>query len=221
MKAVVKAVLHRASETGRIVRLHRTHAAIILALGRRALVGQERTFDTSAKIVNNRVDPIVLAEEVASSRQSFQGPLPVNISFCNATLSDADTLVAIRIAAMRESLERIGRFDPQRARERFLASFDPALCRFIEVDGVQSGFVQIRPQEDHWLLDHFYILPEHQGKGIGAAVLHEVFATADVQRMPIRLLALRGSDSNRFYQRYGFIRTGEAEWDIHYVRQPS
>lgn len=144
----------------------------------------------------------------------------MNIAFRNTTQSDADTLVAIRIAAMRESLERIGRFDPQRARERFLESFDPALCRFIEVDGVRSGFVVIRPQRDHWLLDHLYILPEHQGKGIGAAVLQEVFANADVQRMPIRLGALRGSDSNRFYQRYGFIPTDEAEWDIYYVRQP-
>jgi GNAT superfamily N-acetyltransferase len=145
----------------------------------------------------------------------------MNITFTNTTESDADTLVDIRIAAMRESLERIGRFDLQRARERFLASFDPALCRFIEVDGVQSGFIVIRPQEDHWILDHLYILPENQGKGIGAAVLQDVFANADAQRMPIRLGALRGSDSNRFYQRYGFVPTHEAEWDIYYVRQPN
>ena len=97
----------------------------------------------------------------------------MNIAFSDTTRSDTDTLVAIRIAAMRESLERIGRFDPQRARERFLASFDPALCRFIEVDGIRSGFFLVRPQADHWLLDHLYILPEHQGKGIGAAVLRK------------------------------------------------
>lgn len=144
----------------------------------------------------------------------------MHIAFRDTTQSDADALVAIRIAAMRESLERIGRFDPQRARERFLASFDPAMCRFIEVDGVQSGFILIRPQEDHWLLDHLYILPEHQGKGIGGAVLQDVFASADAQRMSIRLGALRGSDSNRFYQRYGFVQSDEAEWDIYYVRQP-
>jgi GNAT superfamily N-acetyltransferase len=144
----------------------------------------------------------------------------MNIAFTNTTQSDADALVAIRIAAMRDSLERIGRFDPQRARERFLASFDPALCRFIAVDGVQSGFILIRPQEDHWVLDHLYILPEHQGKGIGAAVLRYVFANADAQRMPLRVGALRGSDSNRFYQRHGFIQIDEAEWDVYYVRWP-
>ncbi|RDU98027.1 GNAT family N-acetyltransferase [Trinickia dinghuensis] len=145
----------------------------------------------------------------------------MDLTFAPTSQSDADTLVAIRIAAMRESLERIGRFDPQRARERFLAAFAPALCRFIEADGVQVGFVLIRPQDDHWLLDHLYVAPEHQRKGIGATVLRRIFADADAQRMPIRVGALRGSDSNRFYRRYGFVQTDEAEWDIYYVRQPS
>ncbi|HEV3430350.1 MAG TPA: GNAT family N-acetyltransferase [Paraburkholderia sp.] len=144
----------------------------------------------------------------------------MNITFAATTLSDAHTLVAIRIAAMRESLERIGRFDPQRASERFLASFDPTLCRFIEVEGARAGFIVVRPQADHWLLDHLYVLPEHQGKGVGASVLQNVFANADSKRMPIRVGALRGSDSNRFYQRHGFVLAEESEWDIYYVRQP-
>ena len=145
----------------------------------------------------------------------------MNIAYPLTTQSDAETLVAIRIAAMRESLERVDRFDPQRARERFLTSFDPALCRFIKVNGVRSGFILIRPQADHWLLDHFYILPEHQGKGIGATVLRDVFTSADAQGMPVRLGALRGSDSNRFYRLHGFVQTSEDEWDIYYARQPA
>ncbi|WGY72985.1 GNAT family N-acetyltransferase [Burkholderia cepacia] len=144
----------------------------------------------------------------------------MNLTFAPTTQSDAETLVAIRIAAMRDSLERIGRFDPQRARDRFLASFDPALCRFIEADGARAGFYVIRPNDDHWLLDHLYIVPAHQGKGIGAAVLREIFARADAQRMIVRVGALRGSASNRFYERHGFVRSDEAEWDIYYVREP-
>lgn len=38
---------------------------------------------------------------------------------------DAQALATIRVAAMRESLERIGRFDPDRARRRFLDTFSP------------------------------------------------------------------------------------------------
>ena len=106
------------------------------------------------------------------------------------------------------------------ARERFLASFDPARCRFVEVDHSRAGFYTLRPRADHWLLDHLYIVPAHQGKGIGAAVLREILAEADEHRMPVHVGALRGSDSNRFYERHGFVRTGEAEWDIYYRREP-
>jgi len=46
-----------------------------------------------------------------------------------------ETLLTIRIAPARKGLGRIGRFDQTRARERWLASFDPSLRRFIEMDG--------------------------------------------------------------------------------------
>ena len=40
------------------------------------------------------------------------------IGFARAEEADAEALVALRIVAMRESLERLGRFDPVRSRER-------------------------------------------------------------------------------------------------------
>lgn len=142
------------------------------------------------------------------------------LRFTATTHADAETLVAMRIAAMRESLERVGRFDPQRARERFLGTFEPALCRFIVVNDVPVGFVLIRPADDHLTIDHLYITPEHQGRGIGAAVLATIFADADARSLPITLGALRESAANRFYQRHGFVKTSEGEWDIYYRRQP-
>ena len=144
----------------------------------------------------------------------------MDVTFANTSAHDIEALVQIRIDAMRESLQRIGRFDPTRARERFLASFDAAYCRYILVDGVKAGFVLIRPEPDHLLLDHLYIAFGHQGKGVGAAVLKVVLADADMLALPVRLGALRESASNRFYQRHGFIKTGESEWDIYYAREP-
>lgn len=144
----------------------------------------------------------------------------LNLTFASTSRDDLEALVQIRIDAMRESLERIGRFDPTRARERFLASFDASYCRFILVDGITAGFVLIRPEPDYLLLDHLYIIPRYQGKGVGAAVLDAVLADADAQLLPVRLGALRDSDSNRFYQRHGFVKTGESEWDIYYARAP-
>jgi GNAT superfamily N-acetyltransferase len=145
-----------------------------------------------------------------------RGPSP--LEYVPATADDADALVALRIAAMRESLERIGRFDPQRARDRFLSTFTPELTQHLVVGGERVGFVVVRTYQGELLLDHLYVHPAHQGRGIGATVLARVFADADARRLPVRVGALRGSDSNRFYQRHGFRQVEEGEWDIHYLR---
>jgi len=39
--------------------------------------------------------------------------------------ADAELLAQIRVEAMRPSLEAVSRFDPERARNRFLSSFQP------------------------------------------------------------------------------------------------
>lgn len=162
----------------------------------------------------------VLPPTLSGEHDELSAINAMNVTFASTTSHDADTLVQIRIEAMRESLERIGRFDPVRARERFLASFDPACCRYILVDGEKAGFVVVRPESAHLLLDHLYIVPAHQGKGVGAAVLDAVLADADAQRLPIKVGALRESASNRFYQRHGFVKIAESEWDIYYLREP-
>jgi GNAT superfamily N-acetyltransferase len=142
-----------------------------------------------------------------------------DISFSVASEQDFDELVALRIDAMRESLERIGRFDPDRARERFRSGFSPQHTRHIFVGGDRVGFVVVKPHESGLLLDHLYIHPDFQGRGIGAAVLTKIFEEADAARLPLRVGALRESDSNRFYIRHGFQKVDEEdEWDIYYVR---
>ena len=70
------------------------------------------------------------------------------------------------------------------------------------------------------LLDHLYVRPAHQGRGIGAQVLQLVFAQADARRLRVKVGALRQSDSNRFYARHGFQLVERGEFDIYYLRQP-
>lgn len=118
---------------------------------------------------------------------------------------------------MRESLERIGRFDPTRARERFLSGFNPEHTRHILFENNKVGFVAVKPIESGLLLDHLYVKPEHQGKGIGAAVLCEVFAQANDVSRSVRVGALRESESNQFYARHGFVLVEQAEFDNYYV----
>jgi len=140
--------------------------------------------------------------------------------FLPVVQDDAEGLVELRIAAMRESLERIGRFSPERARDRFLSGFSPENTQHICVDGQRIGFVVVKPDGEGLLLDHLYVRPDWQGLGIGSFVLKAIFEQADLLGKPIRVGALKGSDSNRFYARHGFNLIEEAEWDNYYVRLP-
>lgn len=142
------------------------------------------------------------------------------ISLEPVVASDAEALVEIRIAAMRESLEALGRFDPARARNRFLESFVPAHTRHIDFNRQRAGFVVVKANDNALQLDHLYVLPAFQGNGIGTTVLKMVFAEADDQSLPLHVGALRESASNRFYLRHGFVKTDESEWDNYYVRMP-
>lgn len=140
--------------------------------------------------------------------------------FTAASQDDFERLLVLRIATMRESLERIGRFDEQRARERFRGSFKPSQTRLIMVEGALAGCVALGPRDAGLLLEHFYITPAEQGRGLGSAVLRRLLAEAEACRLPVRLGVLRASDAERFYRRHGFVMTGEDEWDIYYEWRP-
>ena len=149
--------------------------------------------------------------------QAAPGAAPLSLS--PASDEDFEALLALRMAAMRESLQRLGRFDPERARERLGRAFEPSHTRHILQAGERVGFVVVLPRADHLVLDHLYVAPQAQGLGIGSWVMAQVLADADRRRLPVRVTALKLSDANRFYQRHGFELQHESPWDLHYLRQ--
>ncbi len=130
---------------------------------------------------------------------------------------DFEEMLALRIDAMRPSLERVGRFDLARSRERLLAGFLPQYMQHILLDGKRVGFFTLKPEGDAALrLDHLYLRSSASGQGIGSWVLRQVLAQARERGLPVRLTALKESDANRFYLRHGFVLQGEEGVDLHY-----
>ena len=137
-----------------------------------------------------------------------------------ARADDFEALHALRLRAMRESLEALGRYDERRSRERLAEGFVPAHTQHIVVGGQRVGFLVLRRLSHSLRLNHFYIDPPRARQGIGSAVLHWVLAQADAAQLPVELVALKGSAANSFYERHGFVCTGEGPWDIDYLRPP-
>jgi GNAT superfamily N-acetyltransferase len=138
-----------------------------------------------------------------------------------ASVSDVAAIAELRAVVMRPDLERLGRYDEERVRQRLRDAFEPAHTWVIEAGGAFAGCVALRPAEDaHWL-EHFYLAPHLQGSGIGSGVLRELLERCDRRGVPVRLNVLQGSAARRLYERHGFTPEAEDPVDVFMVRKPA
>ncbi|MFF0265669.1 GNAT family N-acetyltransferase [Kribbella sp. NPDC004536] len=133
-----------------------------------------------------------------------------------ATPADLEPLTELRALVMRPDLERLGRYDEHRVRQRFRDGFTPEHTQIIEVAGAVAGSIAMRPTADDLWLEHFYLDPGHQGQGLGTSVLRTVLDNA---RATVRLNVLQGSAARRLYERHGFVLESEDPVDVFMVRK--
>lgn len=126
---------------------------------------------------------------------------------------DAPWLAELRAIVMRPDLERLGRFDPVRVRQRLLSRFNPEHSFVIDIDDEPAGLIVVRPDSDAQWIEHFLLDPRHQGRGIGGQVLRHVMAVHGDER-PFRLNVLQGSPARRLYERNGFVLEDEDPVDV-------
>ncbi len=132
-----------------------------------------------------------------------------------ASQADALWIAELRAVVLKEDLTRLNRYDDVRVRQRFLDSFQPEYTQVIRVDSSAIGCIAVRPeQEGKYVLEHFYIHPDHQGKGIGSAVLAEALSDSKLHGRVVTLNVLQGSPARRLYERYGFELTQQDEVDV-------
>lgn len=134
---------------------------------------------------------------------------------------DVESIVEMRAVVMRPDLERLGRYDPDRVRQRFRDAFVPAHTLVVEADGAFAGCVALRPDGAELWLEHFYLVPALHGRGLGSAVLDVLLARADREARIVRLNVLQGSPARRLYERHGFILDAQDPVDIFMVRKPN
>jgi GNAT superfamily N-acetyltransferase len=136
--------------------------------------------------------------------------------------ADVEPVAELRARVMRPDLERLGRYDEQRVRQRWRDSYDPLHTFAITVGGDLAGCVTLRPVEGGQWLEHFYLAPHLQGRGLGSAVLRELLAWADASGAGVRLIVLQGSPARRLYERHGFtVESEDDPVDVLMARPPA
>jgi GNAT superfamily N-acetyltransferase len=125
--------------------------------------------------------------------------------------ADFEAVLALSIRAMRTHLERIGRFDPERRRQRMRRQFDAGILRIIEQGGALAGCIGVE-EKGGWVEIHSLFLDDHaQGRGVGAAVWRAVLAQHPGR--VFRLEVLKQSPARRFWERQGFTQIDELPFD--------
>lgn len=138
--------------------------------------------------------------------------------FGPVTEDDFEPLLAIRTDVMREHLERVGRYTPERSRQVFRGHFDERGTRLILQDGVRVGCVGFRRHEHEIRIDSFYLERRLHGSGLGTTILKALLTEADATGLPVRLEVLSGSQADRLYLRHGFVKLKEDAIEGFYER---
>lgn len=138
----------------------------------------------------------------------------------SAEATDIESIAELRATVMRADLERLGRYDEGRVRQRLRDSFSTQHTSIIVIGHELAGCVTVRPADGRQWLEHFYLAPHHQGQGIGSAVLRTVLERIDTQGMTVALNVLQGSAARRLYERHGFVAEAWDPIDVFMVRRP-
>jgi N-acetylglutamate synthase-like GNAT family acetyltransferase len=133
------------------------------------------------------------------------------IGFRPATEAEFDYILDLSIRTMRTHLERIGRYDPERRRTRMRQHLDAGSLNMIARDGAVLGCVGLYDRGAQKELHSFFLEPALQGRGLGAEVFAALRAAHPGRGWWIEVL--KESPARRFWERQGFVLTGEAPFD--------
>ena len=142
---------------------------------------------------------------------------PDDVVLRPAEPGDLDFVAAVYDATIRPYAEAaLGVWDPRTAHLRF----DPSTYEIIQVRGEDAGCMQVVDEDTHLQLTVLYILPAFQKQGVGGVLLDRLAARSAAARKPIRLRVLRVNPALRFYERHGFVVTGEEPVRVFMERVP-
>jgi RimJ/RimL family protein N-acetyltransferase len=141
--------------------------------------------------------------------------MPAGVRFRPMAEADFEWFLALSVRCLQRQLEAIGRWDPLRRRSRALAGFETGEIRVIERDGAAIGSAALAQRPGHAEIHSFYLDPAVQGQGLGTAILRLLLAEAGPQ--PVHLEVLKQSSAARLYERAGFVRAAEQDYDWLYI----
>jgi putative acetyltransferase len=135
-----------------------------------------------------------------------------NLILRQAGPDDSEFAFRAKEAAFRQYVEKAWGWDEAEQRRLHEERFAAQDFRIISVAGTDVGIMATVVAPDCLKLNQLFILPEHQGQGIGSACMLLIMDEARGLGLPVRLRVLKVNPRARaFYERLGFVRTGQTD----------
>ena len=121
---------------------------------------------------------------------------------------DAEFIYRVVEATMRGYVEQIwGSFSEEYNRRNIADTIAAGNYSIIALDAEDIGALAVERHPTHIQLTQIYILPPHQNRGIGTALVRELAREARESGKPVRLRVLAVNPARRLYEREGFTVT--------------
>ncbi len=141
--------------------------------------------------------------------------------FRKTQATDSEFVFAVKKAAFREYVEQIWDWDDTYQKELHNRRFASQDLRIIQFNATDVGFLSTSSTPDRLKVDQIYILPEYQGRGIGAACMRDIIDDANQEQKPVTLQVLKiNTRATAFYQRLGFTIVDENSIHFQMKRHP-
>ena len=126
--------------------------------------------------------------------------------------NDSEFAYCTKRAAFREYVEKVERWDEDEQRQLHERRFGVQDFRVISMAGADVGIMAVVVVPDCMKVNQLFLLPEHQGKDIGRRCMLLIMEEARELGLPVRLRVMKVNPrALAFYQRLGFLRTGETD----------
>jgi len=130
-------------------------------------------------------------------------------------MNDSEFAYCAKKTAFREYVEKVWGWDEDEQRQLHEQRFAVQDFRVITLDGADIGIMAVAVQPDCLRVNQLFILPEHQGKGVGSKCIALIAKEGNGLGLPVRLRVLKVNPrAVAFYERQGFVRTGDTDTHV-------
>lgn len=143
----------------------------------------------------------------------------MTLRFRRAAEADCEFCYRVREQSFRKHAEKVRDWDEEGERARHRTRFESQDFQVIQWEGLDVGILAAETKPDALKIFQLFILPEHQGKGIGSSCMEHLIKEAAMLHVPLRLQIIRGNDrALSFYRKHGFQHAEKTDTHIQLER---